>query len=198
MIWNKVRKPGRPRAGHVLSRLVRPLVEKRRFRLILGANLVASILFVRALGPIGGAASFEPVEVAVLSPETLAVLTETTFRVPLAATLGYSQGFNRFHPGVDIRSPLGTEIYPAADGLVVEVEIGRVGYGHKVVVAHRDGLTTLYAHLNKVPVVVGDSVTKDTVLGTVGLTGWTTGPHLHFEVHGPEGLINPKQILPEI
>ena len=198
MIWNKVRKPGRPRTSHVLSRLLRPLAEKRKFRLILGANLAASILIVHALGPIGGPVSLEPVETAVLSPETAAVLTETTFRVPLAENLGYSQGFGRFHPGVYIRAPLGTEIYPIADGTIAEAELGFVGYGHTVLVTHPNGLSTRYAHMNKINVNVGDSVTKDTVLGTVGLTGWTTGPHLHFEVHTSDGLVNPKQVLPEL
>lgn len=197
MIWTKNRKPGRPRRANRLSRFLRPLAENKRFRLIVGANLASAIVIVRSLGPIGGPVPVESVETAILTAQTVSVLTETAFRIPLSASLGYSQGFNRFHPGVDIRAPRGTTIYPAANGLVVDVEIGRFGYGHKVIVAHAGGVTTLYAHLDTVNVEVGNDVTKDTELGTVGMTGWTTGPHLHFEIRGPEGLINPKQVLPD-
>lgn len=165
---------------------------------MLGANLASAIMIVRSLGPIGGPVPVGPVETAILTTQTLSVLTETTFRMPLSTHAGYSQGFNRFHPGVDIRAPRGTVVYPAANGLVVDVELGRFGYGRKVLVAHADGVTTLYAHLDKVNVEVGNDVNKDTELGTVGMTGWTTGPHLHFEIRGPEGLINPKQVLPGV
>lgn len=165
----------------------------------MGTNLVASILFVRALGPIGGSIPAEPVEIAVLSQEDVKVITEKTFRFPVDETQGFSQGFHQFHPGVDIRAALGSDIHPIAGGTVVEVEMGRIGYGHKVIIQHDSGFSTLYAHMDEVNVKIGDQVTKDTVLGTVGLTGWTTGPHLHFEVRTATGAaINPKQILPEI
>lgn len=197
MIWTKNKKSGRPRTTSRLSRFVRPFVERKRFRFIAGAHLAAATLFVQVLGPIGGTVPAEPVETAVLSAEAAQVLTETTFRMPVSTFTGYSQGFHRFHPGVDIRAVRGTTVYPAADGLVVDVELGRWGYGHKVIVAHANGVMTLYAHLDKVNVEVGNTVTKDAELGAVGMTGWTTGPHLHFEIRGPGGLINPKQVLPE-
>lgn len=179
------------------SWLFRPVFESQRIRTIIGANLAASIIIVHSLPPIGGAVQTEPVEVAVLSAQDVQVITEKTFRFPLDEFRGYSQGFHQFHPGVDIRATLGTDIHPAAAGVVSQVEIGRVGYGHKVMVKHDNGFETLYAHMDKVYVKEGDQVTKDTVLGTIGLTGWTTGPHLHFEVHAQSGVVNPKQILPE-
>lgn len=184
--------------SNFLSRLLRPILEnRRRIRLIIGSELAAAIIFVGILGPIGGNPTVESVEVTVLSPQAIKVLTETTFRVPVELSNGYSQGFRRFHPGVDIRSPRGTNVYPVANGTVAEVEIARFGYGHKVLVEHESGLTTLYAHLDAVSVKTGDKVTKETILGQVGMTGWTTGPHLHFEVHTPSGAINPRQVLPE-
>lgn len=184
--------------SHLLSWFLRPLFESRRMRAIVGANLAASIIIVHSMPPIGGSIPTEPVEVAVLSAEDIQVITEKTFRFPLDNFLGYSQGFSQFHPGIDIRSPLGSDIHPAADGTVSQVEIGVVGYGHKVMVKHDNGFETLYAHMNNIYVKEGDHVTKETVLGTIGLTGWTTGPHLHFEVHTKNGVINPKQILPDI
>lgn len=180
-----------------LSWIFRPLAENRRIRTIIGANLAASIIIVHALPPIGGSASIEPVEIAVLSSEDVQVITEKTFRFPFDEPFEYSQGLRQFHPGVDIKAVLGSDIHPATDGTVSEIDMGRIGYGHKVVVAHDNGFTTLYAHMDKVNAKKGDIVTKDTILGTVGLTGWTTGPHLHFEVHTKSGIINPKQVLPE-
>jgi len=191
------RRLPRARPSQTFSRFLRPLLEKRRLKSIFGLNLALAIVVVNGLGNIGGPIPLEPPETAVLTPDTVNVLTETTFRLPLAESDGYSQGFHRFHPGVDIRSPRGTNVYPAAAGTVTEVEIGRFSYGHKVVINHSNQIDTLYAHLDDVNVKVGDQVTKDTIIGKVGMTGWTTGPHLHFEAHTKEGLINPKQILPE-
>lgn len=184
--------------SQLFSRLIRPVFENhRRIRLVVGAQLAASIIFVSSLGPIGGEANLDQPEIAVLNEQTVQVLTETTFRFPLETNAGISQGFHRFHPGIDIQSPRGSSIYPIANGKVVEVEIGRFGFGHKVVVEHQNGLTSLYAHMDEVNVREGDEVTKETVLGKVGLTGWTTGPHLHLEIHTQNGALNPKQALPE-
>ena len=191
------RRLPRARPSQPFSRLLRPLFEKSRPRSIFGLNLAIAIVIVNGLGDIGGAIPLEAPETAVLTSETVNVLTETTFRMPLAESGGYSQGFNRFHPGVDIRAGRGTLIYPAAAGIVTEVEIGRFGYGHKIVISHANRIETLYAHLDDVNVKVGDQVAKDAVIGKVGMTGWTTGPHLHFEARAKEGLINPKQILPD-
>lgn len=196
----KLLNPSQPKrsASHPLSQVMRPLVEARRFRLIVGSNLVAAVVLVNAMGPIGGPVATGPVEVAILTAETTKILTETTFRFPLADSRGISQGFNRRHPGVDIQSPRGTNIYPLAAGTVVEVEVGRFGYGRKIIVAHAGGIRTLYAHLDKINMKLNDEVTRDTVIGAVGMTGWTTGPHLHLEISSPEGVINPTQVLPGI
>ena len=187
----------RAQPSQPFSRWLRPLFEKRLLRPIFGLNLAMAIVIVNGLGTIGGPLPLTALEVAVLTPDTVNILTETTFRMPLAESGGYSQGFYRFHPGVDIRAPRKTPVFPAAAGAVTEVEIGRFGYGHKVVISHANQIETLYAHLDDVDVKVGDQVTKDTVIGQVGMTGWTTGPHLHFEARTKDGLINPKQILPE-
>lgn len=197
MIW-KHKGSRKDAASNIISKIVRPLFESHRVRVVVGTNLAAAIVIVRSLGPIGGNISTEPVEIAVLSQDDVKVITEKTFRFPIDETRGYSQGFRQFHPGVDIRVSIGSDIHPVAAGTVTEVEMGKVGYGHRVVVQHDGGMWTLYAHMDKVSVKVGDQVTKQSVLGTVGLTGWTTGPHLHFEVHSDKGAFDPKLILPEL
>ncbi len=189
MLWEK---------SHFLSKKFRSIFENRRIRLVVGGNLALAIIMVNLMGPVGGRVPAETVEIATLTPNTIKVITETTFRSPLSENNGYSQGFHGKHPGVDIKAKRGTNILAAAAGRVIEVERQRFGYGNKVVLEHNGQLQTLYAHLDTVNVKAGESVTKETVLGTVGMTGWTTGPHLHFEVKKDSGYINPKQILPEL
>ena len=90
-----------------------------------------------------------------------------------------------FHAGLDFAAPTGTPIVSVANGTVTYV--GYDGsYGNKVVVALDDGTVTWYCHMTEFTVSVGDRVLQGQELGTVGSTGNTTGPHLHFEVH-PDG-----------
>ncbi len=103
----------------------------------------------------------------------------------------------RFHDGVDLALPLGTPVFPARDGKVVEA--GWAGnYGLRVSVRHADGETSVYGHLERITVSVGDGVeARKTLLGRVGSTGLSTGPHLHFELRDPQGRrIDPLDFLP--
>ncbi len=88
--------------------------------------------------------------------------------------------------GVDIAAPLGTPVVASAGGTVIIARSSgwNGGYGLYVVISHSNGTQTLYAHLSSVNVSVGDSVSKGQVIGKVGNTGKSTGPHLHFEVRG--------------
>jgi len=126
--------------------------------------------------------------------ERLIQVTTTTnksFTFPLESTLGMSQGFHGLHPGVDLRAPVGTKVLAIAEGTVIEVEKMLVGYGHYVRVAHNGTMASLYAHLDEVTVTPGQKVVKGESLGTVGMTGWTTGPHLHFEIVVGDKNVNP-------
>jgi murein DD-endopeptidase MepM/ murein hydrolase activator NlpD len=89
--------------------------------------------------------------------------------------------------GVDLGIAKGTPIHAAADGTVIVAKSGggyNGGYGNYVVLSHANGSQTLYAHMTAVSVAVGQKVSQGTVIGTVGVTGDATGPHLHFEVRG--------------
>lgn len=85
------------------------------------------------------------------------------------------------HTGMDLSAPRGTPIRAAADGVVVSVISGGA-YGLHTLIAHGSGLTTMYAHQTSTSVRAGQSVKAGQIIGTVGSTGWSTGPHLHFEV----------------
>ncbi|MCS6818705.1 MAG: M23 family metallopeptidase [Chitinophagales bacterium] len=88
----------------------------------------------------------------------------------------------KFHEGMDFTAPVGTEVYVTGDGVVETVEYSYSGYGNQVVVDHGYGYKTRYAHLSKFKVKVGQKVKRGDVIGLVGNTGKSTGPHLHYEV----------------
>lgn len=96
-----------------------------------------------------------------------------------------SQGIHG-HNGVDLAAPVGTSIVASASGKVILSRTGGYngGYGTYVVVSHDNGTQTLYAHMDKNYVSVGDYIEKGAAVGTIGMTGKTTGPHVHFEVRG--------------
>jgi len=106
------------------------------------------------------------------------------FLKPLVGSIR-SQGIHGYN-GVDLAAPMGTEIMASAGGTVtVSRNSGwNGGYGNYVVISHPNGTQTLYSHATKTIVSVGESVTQGQVIGYVGSTGKSTGPHLHFEVRG--------------
>ena len=87
-----------------------------------------------------------------------------------------------FHSGIDIAYPKGTNIRAAKSGVVVTSEKRDTGYGNRIVINHGGGYATLYAHCHELLVSVGDTVDAGDIIATVGSTGRSTGPHLHFEI----------------
>ncbi len=88
----------------------------------------------------------------------------------------------KMHTGCDFSAPTGTHIHATGKGEVVEVKELRRGYGHYVVINHGYNFKTLYAHMDEIYVKVGEKVARGQVIGTVGNTGTSTAPHLHYEV----------------
>jgi murein DD-endopeptidase MepM/ murein hydrolase activator NlpD len=91
-------------------------------------------------------------------------------------------GYRSCHTGMDLAAGTGTPIGAAATGIVTAVTTLRA-YGRVIVIAHNGGLSTMYAHLSRFNVSVGQGVAVGDTIGFVGSSGWSTGPHLHFEVH---------------
>lgn len=102
------------------------------------------------------------------------------------------RGTTRMHEGIDIGAPMGTPIRAAAAGEVIEARPSN-GYGYIVVIYHGNGWSTLYAHMyaQTVKVSKGDTVSKGQVIAEVGSNGWSTGPHLHFELHQNGSPVDP-------
>jgi murein DD-endopeptidase MepM/ murein hydrolase activator NlpD len=111
-------------------------------------------------------------------------------------------GFAHFHTGIDLAVPLGTPVFAAADGIVVAAQTMKdssgdvVGYGSYVILQHMTGLQTLYGHMLSYVVKPGDVVTRGQLIGLVGSTGNSTGPHTHFEVRIDNAPVDPMQLLP--
>ena len=111
---------------------------------------------------------------------------------------GISQFASWYHMAIDITSPIGTPIVAAKSGRVIKASSGTWdgGYGNNIIIDDGNGYETLYSHLSGFNVGLGDSVNGGkTVIGWVGLTGRTTGAHLHFEIRRNGGLVNPISYL---
>jgi murein DD-endopeptidase MepM/ murein hydrolase activator NlpD len=102
-------------------------------------------------------------------------------------------GYERFHAGVDLGAAWGTSIVAAADGRVVSAG-WRGGYGRAVQIAHNGGLDTLYGHMSRIAAAPGEIVRRGEVIGYVGSSGLSTGPHLHFEVTKDGRPVNPLTV----
>jgi murein DD-endopeptidase MepM/ murein hydrolase activator NlpD len=103
-------------------------------------------------------------------------------------------GEKDFHPGLDISADKGDPVYSTADGRVTHAASAG-NYGHLVIVDHGYGLETRYGHLSTFKVTIDQRVKRGDLLGLVGSTGRTTGPHLHYEVRANGRILNPLQLL---
>ena len=99
------------------------------------------------------------------------------------------------HSGTDIGASYGSPIYACASGTVTKATYGSA-YGYHVVINHGNGFSTLYAHMCRYVVSAGQYVTQGQVIGYVGSTGWSTGPHLHLTMYYNGSLVNPMNYLP--
>lgn len=107
-----------------------------------------------------------------------------------------TQKFWSRHPGIDIAAPKGTPVVAADSGYVVQAGWSNVGYGYMILINHGNGYLTRYAHLSALNVEIGESVKKGQLIGRVGSTGNSTGPHLHFEIIRGSVHRNPFGLLP--
>lgn len=144
-----------------------------------------------------------PPVVAVAEPAG-PVMRELRFEAPLKSHgVNSAYGLRRLageaqvraHKGVDMAAPVGTGVFASAEGRVVRTGYEPSGYGYFVELAHPNGMTTLYAHLSRIDVARGTMVAGGERIGLVGSTGYSTGPHLHFEVRRGGLPINPARVV---
>lgn len=108
---------------------------------------------------------------------------------------GLRWGGSDFHPGMDIANDLGTPIVATADGVVEYAGWNSGGYGNMVDINHGNGIMTRYGHASQVVVSAGQSVKRGQVIAYMGSTGFSTGPHVHYEVHVNGQRVNPISYL---
>jgi murein DD-endopeptidase MepM/ murein hydrolase activator NlpD len=103
-------------------------------------------------------------------------------------------GYRRMHEGLDIAAPVGSSIYPMGDGQVIYSGY-KAGYGKTIIIKHGRTVITQYSHLKDILIKPGQDVSKNTVIGLVGNSGRSTGPHLHLEVTLSGNKVDPATFL---
>lgn len=129
-------------------------------------------------------------------------LAVTPFGRPTSGAISSRYGYRKspfseareFHGGVDFRGKTGDEVASTADGVVQKAKYSR-GYGKYVVIKHKKGYKTLYAHLSKISVAKGQEVVAGEKIGELGSTGRSTGPHLHYEIIRHGRRLNPRKYI---
>jgi len=106
--------------------------------------------------------------------------------------------YQLLHTGIDLANTKGTDITPFMEGVVTYAAETKIGYGKHIIIDHGNNLTSLYGHLDKILVYKGQKVTIDQVIGKMGSTGWSTGPHLHFQINVFGIPVNPRSILGKV
>ena len=185
------------RSGTLLGKIVRYMSEHKNTKKFFAANLSALVV-VGTLLP----ASQSSVQAAPIDPGSTktviqtqnTLVTERSIQYPLVI-VKVNQGYNLFHPGVDLGGEIGDSIEPVKTGIVTEADYSNYGYGNTVLIDHGKGLTSRYAHLSKIEVKVGEEVTTNKEIGKVGVTGRSTGPHLHLEIRQNSIPLNPMSVL---
>ena len=119
----------------------------------------------------------------------------------ISTYFGGSTPFQSFHTGIDLVNVLGSPIYAASNGTVIatnDMMSGGYyyGYGKYIIIGHNAKYSSLYGHLMGFAVSVGDEVKKGDIIGYEGSTGWSTGPHMHFEIRENNSPVNPIDFLP--
>ena len=153
-----------------------------------GGSTLASIGKIGMSGAVGG------MDIATDAPSLWPVIG------PIRSSFGqredpiHGNGEGEFHTGIDISAPIGTPIRATADGTVKSAAM-ESGYGREVIIDHGHNIETCYAHMSGFTVMAGQTVVRGQVIGYVGMSGRTTGAHLHYEVRIRNTPVNPHKYL---
>ncbi len=190
----------RPYKSNKVSKLLRKIFETRDIRKIFGANIAVAMMVIPLLNgqsqpTLEPELSIEASQLAV-SPDNPPITTQTRqYELPVERLRYISTYFKSGHPGYDLNSYVGDEVRAFTAGRVHYIENGTLGLGRYIILDHGNGLTSVYAHLKDFSVEVGQTVDAGEKIGEVGMTGYTTGPHLHFEIYDNGRAVNPRTYL---
>lgn len=182
------------RAGSRTSRLIRIVLGRINLKSVVGRNLSILALASGLLVPGASAIGQQEPQTNVLPLQDTQVTTQVKIRYPLEK-VRINQGYSYFHWGLDLGGNLEDPVYPIMAGTVEQVDQSKFAYGNSILVDHKNGLKSLYAHLHSINVQVGDNVYTKEPIGQVGSTGHSTGPHLHLEVYKNGHTVDPRSVL---
>jgi murein DD-endopeptidase MepM/ murein hydrolase activator NlpD len=180
------------RKGTFTGRLARYFADHKRTRSTFAAAFVVltvSASFIPQSITVQAQGSVDPV----IQSQT-DLITEKGMQYPVE-TVRINQGYSLFHQAVDLGGAIGTPIKPIMPGVVAYAGWDNSGYGNLVVLSHKNGFESYYAHLSKIEVITGETVGMNTEIGKIGVTGHSTGPHLHLEIHQNGVPLNPLTVL---
>lgn len=186
------------RETSVVGKWALALFKKQEIRHALSLILITlfvSVILARTVANTGGSIAFAAQATA--PKDLIDATTMASVQSPIAYNYE-SRGFSWFHTGADLAVETGTPVYPIMVGTVKATNFDYFGYGIHVIVEHFAGYESLYAHLSKINVKIGQKVGLQTELGKSGSTGFSTGPHLHLEIHQNGQLIDPADLVPGI
>lgn len=182
----------RTRKGSKTSRFFRHIFEHKKIRKILGANL-AVLALISAFASPKTLTTTDP-DLAIVSQKQAPLTTQRGTQYPVEE-IRITQNYRFYHPALDLDGETGDPIRPIMAGVVESVSYSRYAYGKAITLNHGNGLTSLYAHLDKINVKKGDKVSLETEIGKMGSTGYTSGDHLHLEIRDRGYPINPHSVL---
>lgn len=107
----------------------------------------------------------------------------------------FNPPYQPIHTGIDIANGMDTPVTPFMDGTVIYAGEIFWGYGKHTIIGHGNNIVSIYAHLDSIYVYPGEKVTMNQVIGTEGMTGWATGPHLHFQINVYGIPVDPRTFL---
>jgi murein DD-endopeptidase MepM/ murein hydrolase activator NlpD len=193
----------RPRKANKVSKILRAhIFDKHWIRRVFGVNLAAAMMVLPVLGQLQPESNLEPSlnipQAEIYTTDNLPPVVTTQPReyvLPVERLRYVGQYFRPGHAAYDLNSYVGDDVMAFSKGTVSYLESGKFGLGRYIIVDHGAGLMSVYAHLKDFSVSIGDLVDAGEKIGEVGMTGYTTGPHLHFEIYDNGKAVNPRTYL---
>jgi murein DD-endopeptidase MepM/ murein hydrolase activator NlpD len=180
------------RTGTFVGRLVRYFADHKSIRKVFAGSF-AFVAILASFTPQATKIQAEGSDATIIESQTN-LITQKGMQYPVDS-VHINQGYSFFHPGVDLGDDIGTPVKPVMPGIVAYAGWDHSGYGNLVVLTHKNGFDSYYAHLSKIEVATGEMVDMNTEIGKIGVTGHTSGPHLHLEIHQNGVSLNPLTVL---
>ncbi len=157
-----------------------------------------TIVSPQIVPPLAAVDQYLPKPIDELTPPPSSSTISYTWPAKGTLTSGYGWRWGRMHKGIDVANSTGTPVVASAEGTIEKAGWNKGGYGNLVEIRHPDGSTTRYAHNSKILVQPGQQVNQGETIALMGSTGFSTGPHTHFEIHrAGKGAVNPIAMLPD-